>query len=116
MKTFVQILLLGSAVALSLSVAPSPASGQDDYWVSRWNWYDNVYRPYYYRSYSSPAYSSYYGPSYYAPSYSTYGYGYGPYYSPYSYGPYSTYYGVPGAGVYPGAGVARVGPLRFGWR
>jgi hypothetical protein len=114
MKSFVQPLLFASIVALLLVLPQSPAAAQDDYWTSHWNWYDNVYSPYYYRTYSyGPGYSTYYGPGYgyYGPTY--YSRSYGPsYYS----APYGAYYGTPAVGVYPGVGAARVGPLRFGWR
>jgi len=118
MKTLVTVLLAGTFVTLSLLV-PEPASAQDDYWTSHWNWYDNTYRPYYYRSYSTPAYAPAYG-NYYGPAYSGYGYAPG-YYNGYGYGysPYQSYYGAGPVGVgrmYGGGSAVNVGPLRFGWR
>jgi hypothetical protein len=104
-------LLLVSIMGIAcLAIAPQPAQAQD-YWTNHWAWYDNVYRPYYYRSYySSPGFYS--GPSYsYGP-----GYAYGPGY----YGtPYRSYYGAPGVGygrMYGGRQAVNVGPLTFGWR
>ena len=115
MITFIRTLLLSAVVGLSLvTLAPSPAQG-DDYWNGYWSWYDNTYRPYYYKQY-------YYGPGYSVRSYSNYyyspaypGYTYAPGYGPY-YGPY---YGTPRVGYAPGpygGGTVRVGPMRFGWR
>src|SRR5258708_4240201 len=119
MKTLIRILLLGTTLGLSLMVfSPAPAQA-DDYWTNHWNWYDNTYRPYYYRNYSTygPGYNSYYGPgNYYAPGYYTnpYGSAYGPYYTP-----YRSYYGTPGVGygrTYGGGQAVNVGPLTFVWR
>jgi len=123
MKTCIQVFLVGSVLALMLALTPSPAAGQDNYWTNHWNWYDNTYRPYYYRSYSSvPAYG-YYGPSAYSygPAYSAPGYynNYGFNNSGYGYTPYRNYYGVPGVGVgrtYGGGSAVNVGPMTFGWR
>lgn len=97
MKSLFGKLLLGAVLATSLwTASPTPAKA-DDYWNRHWGWYDNTYRPYYYRQrYRGPAYG--------------YGYQYGPAYGPapgYYYGPRTNYYG-PSAGV-------RVGPLHFGW-
>ena len=100
-------------------MSPAPAQA-DDYWDGYWGWYDNTYRPYYYRQYSSPrvggyAYS-YGGPGayYHSPGY------YSPGYAPRSYGaPYGAYYGTPNVGYRdfgPYGGTVRVGPVRFGWR
>lgn len=96
MKSLFGKLLLGVVLGVSLwSASPTPAKA-DDYWNRHWGWYDNTYRPYYYRHrYRGPAYYS--GPQYYSP---------GP---GYYYGPSRPYYGRPGGG-----GV-QVGPLRFGW-
>ena len=110
MNASIRIFLLAVVLGVGLLVLlPAPAAA-DDYWPGYWGWYDNVYRPYYTRQYS------YYGPtySYPTPSYPAPAYGY---YGP-SYYPYGAYYGGPavGVGVYPGGSVARVGPLRFGWR
>jgi hypothetical protein len=106
MNALLRMFLFSTVVGLLLvALRPAPA-GADDYWNGYWGWYDNTYRPYYYRQYS-------YGPAYgYPPP--AYGY-YGPSY--YNYGPYG-YYGAPRAGVsvYPGGAAVRVGPMRFGWR
>jgi|SRR4051794_29002895 len=123
MKTLITPLLAGALLALSM-IVPAPVSAQDDYWTSHWNWYDNTYRPYYYRSnstpaYSAPAYAAPYG-SYYGPAYS--GYGYAPGYTNaygYGYTPYQSYYGAGPVGVgrmYGGGSAVNVGPMRFGWR
>jgi len=119
MKTFVQLFLVGCVLTLMVLAAPSPAAA-DDYWTNHWNWYDNTYRPYYYRSYSNAPTYGYYGPG-------TSNYGYAPgYYNNYGYNnygygntPYRSYYGVPGLGVgrtYGGGSAVNVGPMNFGWR
>jgi hypothetical protein len=111
--------MLGLVLSLPL-VVPAPAAAQDDYWTNHWNWYDNTYRPYYYRSYSySPGYRSY-GPAYggygnyYGPGYSNYGYG------NYGYGtPYRNYYGTGDFGygrTYGGGQAVNIGGMTFGWR
>jgi hypothetical protein len=98
MKRLIGKLMLGLMLGASLwSFSAAPAKA-DDYWNRHWGWYDNSYRPYYYRHrYAPPAYG--------------YGYQYGP-----------TYYG-PGPGRYrqrtyyysrPG-GAVQIGPLNFGW-
>ena len=121
MKKLLLLPVVGALLALPM-LMPTPASAQDDYWTSHWNWYDNTYSPYYYRTYSSsPAYvapySNYYGPGY----YNSYGYAPGYYNSPYGYGytPYQSYYGAGPVGVgrmYGGGSAVNVGPMRFGWR
>jgi hypothetical protein len=123
MNVLLRTLFVAAVVGLSL-LSPAPRSAQaDDYWTSHWNWYDNTYRPYYYRSYGyGPAYS-YSGPGYYSPGYSGGYYG-GGYYSPGYYGgyygtPYRSYYGAPGVGygrLYGGGSAINAGPLSFGWR
>jgi hypothetical protein len=122
MKRLLMTLLLGTVLGLSF-VVPAPAGAQDDYWNNHWSWYDNTYRPYYYRggynTYYRPGYStygSYYGtpgyysaPGYNAPGYSTYGYG----------TPYRQYYGTGGFGygrTYGGGQAVNIGGLQFGWR
>lgn len=102
-----------------LAFAPAPAQA-DDYWDGYWGWYDNTYRPYYYRQYASPRVGgytySYGGPGayYYSPGY------YSPGYAPGYYGsPYGAYYGTRNFGYRdygPYGGTVRVGPVRFGWR
>jgi len=121
MKSLLTLLLLVGASLTLAMLTPAPASAQDDYWTSHWNWYDTTYRPYYYRTYTSPSYASAYAPygSYYGPS--SYGYAPGYYSSPYGYGytPYQSYYGAGPVGVgrmYGGGSAVNVGPLRFGWR
>jgi hypothetical protein len=115
MKRILRSLLLASVAAVSLgAIAPAPVQAQD-YWSNHWNWYDNTYRPYYYRSYySNPGYYS-------APGYSNYGPGYSPgYYGQGTYGtPYRNYYGTGGVGygrTYGGGQAINVGPMTFGWR
>ena len=115
-------LLASAALGLAaLVVSPAPAQA-DDYWDGYWGWYDNTYRPYYYRQYSRyPAGGGYtYGHSAYA--YPGYSYG-SPYYggaSPYWGGRYGgAYYGTPNAGYSDFGrygGRVNVGPLSFGWR
>ena len=108
MKTILTLLFTGAFLAI-LMLTPAPASAQDDYWTSHWNWYDNTYRPYYYRTYTSPSYGSayapygtYYGPSNYgyAPGYAYAGYdsyAYAPGYASYGYAPgYASYAYAPG--------------------
>lgn len=117
MKPFLTLLAAGAFLAVLMMLRPAPAAAQDDYWVNHWNWYDNTYRPYYYRnnSYYSPSYAPY--GAYYGPGYN---YGYAPsYYGGYGYTPYQNYYGVGPVGVgrmYGGGSALNVGPLRFGWR
>jgi hypothetical protein len=107
-------------VASFACISPAPAQA-DDYWDGYWGWYDNTYRPYYYRQYTSPRVGGYmYGPGTY--------YGSGAYYSPGYYSPgYSYGYGAPAGAYYgtrnlgyrdfgPYGGTVRVGPVRFGWR
>jgi hypothetical protein len=117
MRPLFVTLLVGMVLGLSL-IAPAPASAQDDYWTNHWNWYDNTYRPYYYRG----GYNTYYGPGY-----SNYGYGgyYSQpgYYNNYGYGnygtPYRNYYGTGGFGygrTYGGGQAVNIGGLQFGWR
>lgn len=118
MNRLLRTFLVAAVIGCSLLSPGSQSAQADDYWANHWNWYDNTYRPYYYRNYySAPAYGNYYGPG----VYGGYGY-YGPsYYNPYGYGysPYSTYYGTPGVGYgrfYGGGSALNVGPLSFGWR
>jgi hypothetical protein len=116
MNKLLLLLVVGALLALPM-LTPAPASAQDDYWTNHWNWYDNTYRPYYYRNYSyyGPGYNNYYSPGY------NYGYAPGYYNNPYGYGytPYQSYYGAGPVGVgrmYGGGSAVNVGPLRFGWR
>jgi hypothetical protein len=101
MKSLFGKLLLGAVLGASLwTASPTPAKA-DDYWNRHWGWYDNTYRPYYYRQrYRSPAYYGGYNNNYYGPA---------PAPAPgYYYGPSRPYYGPRGGG-------AQVGPLNFGW-
>ena len=119
MKTSVLALLLGAVMGLPL-VMPAPVAADDDYWDNHWSWYDNTYRPYYYRggrnSYYRPQYSNNYGyggyNSYYGPGYNNSGYG--------NYGtPYRNYYGTGNVGygrTYGGGQAVNVGGITFGWR
>jgi hypothetical protein len=118
MRSMIKALLLGTV--LSLSFAFPGKSKEDDYWNNHWSWYDNTYRPYYYRGgySSSPGYyNNYYGPGY--------GYGYGPGYGGYGYGsgyygtPYRSYSGTSNFGygrTYGGGQAVNIGGLQFGWR
>jgi hypothetical protein len=110
MNALFRTLLVSTLLGLSL-VALSPSSSQaDDYWDGYWGWYDNTYRPYYYRQYYYAPRYDYYGPAY--PSY-----GYYDRYPGYRYR--GNYYGTPNFGYRDfggGGGQVRVGPLRFGWR
>ena len=100
MSKLIRVLLLAAAIVVPL-VAVGVASA-DDYWTNHWNWYDNTYRPYYYRNYSyAPGYNTY-APGYYGSPYGGY---YGNAYSPYGYNygygyatPYRNYVGTPGFG------------------
>jgi hypothetical protein len=117
MRSLITTLLLGSVLSLAF-VFPAPAQA-DDYWDNHWSWYDNTYRPYYYRgNRANPGYyNNYYGPGYsYGPGYGYGGYGYGNY----GYGtPYRNYYGTSGFGygrTYGGGQAVNIGGLQFGWR
>jgi hypothetical protein len=118
MSRLIRGLLLATVAAVPLAVQ-QPAAAQDDYWTSHWNWYDNTYRPYYYRGYS---YSPYYGNTY-TPYGYNYGYGYSPYNYGYGYGAYGTplrnYYGTPSFGygqTWGGGSALNIGGMTFGWR
>ena len=92
-------LLLGALlVAAGLACTPTPARADpyDPYWRQHWGWYDQTYRPYFYRRY-------YYTPPAVYPA------------PPVSYYPGTTYYAP--APVYPYApGRVVVGPIvRYGW-
>jgi hypothetical protein len=126
MKTASQALLVAAFALSLLTVSPlTSAAGADDYWTNHWNWYDNTYRPYYYRNYNAaPAYSNY-GHGYYNGNgnYAAPGYNYGPAYSNaygnYGNSPYRSYYGTGGIGygrIYGGGSAVNVGPTSFGWR
>ena len=121
MNAWIRNSLLATALGLSLlAIGPQPAQA-DDYWDGYWGWYDNTYRPYYYRQYArSPYYGgATYGGAYYGgyPSTAYYGgYPSGAYYGGYRGG---AYYGTPSFGYSDfrgGAGAVRVGPMTFGWR
>ena len=75
-------ILLATVVGASLFCIASPAEARNRYWKRHWGWYNNTYRPYYYRNYG-------YG---YRPG--NYGYGYS---RPYGY--YGNYYGRNRIGV-----------------
>ena len=121
MRSFLKAVLLGAL--LSLSFASPKAVQADDYWTNHWNWYDNTYRPYYYRSgatYGPGYYNNYgynYGPGYYGPGYGGYGnYGYGNYYGGM---PYRNYTGTQNFGygrTYGGGQALNIGGMQFGWR
>jgi hypothetical protein len=101
MNVWIRNLFLGVVLAIPLSIAGTSSVKADDYWDGYWSWYDNTYRPYYYRQYRSP--DMYYDGRYYDGRY---------------YYPQTRYYGTPRFGYrenYPGRGEVRVGPLRFGW-
>ena len=105
-------LLLSVVLGASLTAIAPTSVKADDYWDGYWNWYDNSYRPYYYRQqrypndyyYSNRYYDGYYGDGYYGNRYS----------------PRTRYYGTPNYGYqqqyYGGGNSVQVGPLRFGWR
>jgi hypothetical protein len=119
MRSFLKALLIGAALSTSYFV-PAVVSA-DDYWTNHWNWYDNTYRPYYYRGYgTNPGYNNnYYGPgygnyNYYGPGYG--GNGYGNYYGGM---PYRNYTGTQNFGygrTYGGGQAVNIGGMRFGWR
>jgi len=112
-RTLIAAAVLGLAM---LVLSPAPAQA-DEYWDGYWGWYDNTYRPYYYRQYSRYPGGYVYGPGAYAyPGY----YG-SPYYggAPYWGGRYGAYYGTPNIGYRDFGrfgGRVDVGPLSFGWR
>jgi hypothetical protein len=119
MKNWLRALFVGAVVGGAYFLPSTPAKA-DDYWANHWNWYDNTYRPYYYRNYNyySPGYSGYsnygYGQGYYNNNY------YGPGYGNYGYGtPYRNYYGSGNFGygrTYGGGQAVNIGGMQFGWR
>jgi hypothetical protein len=108
MRAWFLTLITTAVLGLTLA-APSPTkvAADDDYWDGYWSWYDNTYRPYYYRQYRGrprwndgtvyDRWDGRYDGRYYYPS--------------------TRYYGTPRFGYreVPGGGQVRVGPLRFGW-
>lgn len=92
-------LLLASVVAGGLVFSDARPASADEYWNSYWSWYDNSYRPYYYRRHRN-------------------------YYRDYDYDDYRrhrSYYRRPydRRGYYyrrPSGGSIQLGPLQLNWR
>lgn len=72
LRSVLIIAVLGAGASV---FAPEPGQADDGYWKNYWRWYDNDYRPHYYRQYRDYGYRNdpYYGNRF-GDSPSTYGY------------------------------------------